>query len=371
MFLAIFAARVGGQATYGALPLTAPDPADNPSAPEKVALGRLLFWDPILSGERDVACATCHHPAFAYAEPLDLSIGVTGIGLGANRRFSGARRVPFVQRNTQTVLNAAFNGMNDDGRIEAETAIMFWDGRARRLEGQAIFPIRAVEEMRGDAYAEADALDEVAARLRAIPEYVERFSAAFGGPAPVTPSNMAKAIAAFQRTLITPMSSFDRYMRGDRSAMTARQIRGMQQFADAGCVNCHRGPMFSDFKFHTLGLPDNAKLPASDTGLNGTHGFRTPSLRNVSRTAPYMHNGIFVTIQQVLGFYERVQQSHGTRSQNAAIPDRNMAPLLGELDFSSGVEDIEAFLDAISDGPFDASEPDRVPSGLAVGGRLR
>ena len=134
------------------LPREVQSPRDNAATQEKVELGRLLFWDPILSGPKDVACATCHHPDFGYAERLDLSIGVHGVGLGANRRFATADSHVFVKRNSQTILNVAFNGMAGDGSHDPARAPMFWDLRATSLEAQALEPLRTFEEMRGWAY---------------------------------------------------------------------------------------------------------------------------------------------------------------------------------------------------------------------------
>ena len=142
-------ARVRNDA-HEALPRVARAPADNPGNPDKVALGRLLFWDPILSGHNDVACATCHHPQFGYAEDRDLSIGVNGAGLGSARRFAARNAIPFVKRNSQTILNTAFNGIDEAGGHSPADAPMFWDVRAHGLEAQALEPLKAFEEMRGD-----------------------------------------------------------------------------------------------------------------------------------------------------------------------------------------------------------------------------
>ena len=155
----------GAQPASRALPAEARSPADNPSTPAKVKLGRLLFWDPILSGRKDVACATCHHPDLGYADNIDVSIGVNGVGLGGGRRFEEPNTVPFVKRNSQTILNVAFNGLDQAGHYDPVAAPMFWDLRVSGLEAQALEPIESLEEMRGDAYGEANALKEVVARL--------------------------------------------------------------------------------------------------------------------------------------------------------------------------------------------------------------
>ena len=150
--------RLTAQSRLAALPLHTPAPADNPTTPERVALGRLLFWDPILSGQKDVACATCHHPDFGYSDGLDLSVGANGIGLGAARAFAAGHPQRLVKRNSQTVLNVAFNGLTAGNDPAPAAAPMFWDLRVRSLEAQALEPIKALEEMRGDAYPEDRAL---------------------------------------------------------------------------------------------------------------------------------------------------------------------------------------------------------------------
>jgi cytochrome c peroxidase len=371
LVLALGGTRPRMQSALAALPQVAVAPADNPTTPEKVALGRLLFWDPILSGDRDVACATCHHPQFGYAENRDLSIGVSGVGLGSSRRFSPGSTVPFVKRNSQTLLNAAFIGLDPAGSVDPAAAPMFWDVRVRGLEAQALEPLKALEEMRGTATPEDRILGVVVSRLGAIDDYRVRFARAFGGPDPVTAANLARALASFQRSLVATESPFDRYMRGDRAAMTAIQIRGMARFERAGCANCHSGPMFSDFRVHVLGVPDHRALPASDRGAGGSFAFRTPSLRNLALTAPYMHNGVFRTLDDVLEFYDDVQGGRGGRQarRNANVSRAQLDPLLRRVNVN-GEREIRAFLDALNDGEFDRTIPVRVPSGLPPGGRI-
>ena len=362
-----------GQAVRSALPEAAGTPSDNPSTPARVALGRLLFWDPILSGNSDVACSTCHHPRFGYAENRDLSIGVSGIGLGDRRHFAAGSTIPFVKRNSQTILNVAFNGIDETGTYAPATAPMFWDVRALSLERQALEPIKALEEMRGNAYPEDRAVDTVVARLAANAEYRALFAEAFGAGQRVTSDNLAKALAAFQRSLLATRSPFDRYMRGEADAMDAAELRGMRRFERIGCANCHSGPMFSDFKLHVLGVPDNPKLAMSDGGKENTYAFRTASLRNLSFTAPYMHSGVFTTLEDVLEFYDDVRSRRGgVRNRNPQVGREQLDPLLRRL---RGVDeddpDLVAFLRALSDDTFDTAIPARVPSGLPVGGQIQ
>ena len=350
------------------LPREIQSPADNAATQKKVELGRLLFWDPILSGPKDIACATCHHPDFGYAERLDLSIGVHGVGLGPSRRFATANSHVFVKRNSQTILNVAFNGMAGDGSHDPARAPMFWDLRATSLEAQALEPVRTFEEMRGWAYAEEAALETVVSRLEAIPGYRARFASVFGGARPVSAENLGRALAAFQRSLATTDTPFDRFQRGDQSAMTPLQVRGMRRFVRIGCSNCHTGPMFSDYQPHTLGVPDNPKLPVSDAGIGERYGFRTPTLRNLRHTAPYMHNGMLATLEDVIAFYDDVSNE---RSRNPKIRSADLESLVSGLNVADDTPALVAFLDALSDDAFDRTVPAQVPSGLPVGGAIR
>ncbi len=351
---------------FAALPQTVTTPADNQASEAKVELGKLLFWDPILSGDQDVACATCHHPDFGYAENLDISIGVNGVGLGSGRHFNTPNSIPFVQRNSQTVLNTAFNGIDSEGHYDPATAPMFWDVRAQGLEEQALMPILTFEEMRGLAYSEEEIIDTVVERLESVPEYRSLFGNAFGG-GEITSENLGKALAAFQRTLVANNSPFDRYMRGDRTAMTRFQIEGMRQFQRVGCIDCHSGPMFSDYQTHVIGVPDNGKLRESDRGTNQTYAFRTASLRNLAYTAPYMHSGVFRDLDDVLDFYD---DGRGRR-RNRVVDRNQLDPLFRRLDDVDDEEDeIIAFLGALNDDSFDKTIPAEVPSGLNPGGLI-
>lgn len=346
----------------------------------RVALGRLLFWDPVLSGNRDVACATCHHPDFAYSDGRDLSLGTNASGLGPARRSADARPIVPVRRNSPTLVNVAFNGLTLDKAVSPAEAPMFWDLRVRSLERQALEPIKAHDEMRGDAYSERDAVTAVVARLAANAEYRRLFATAFADGEAVNATNLGRALAAFERTLVAANSPFDRYMRGETGAMTDEQVRGMERFESAGCANCHSGSMFSDFAPHVLGVPDNPALAESDAGT-GAYAFRTPSLRNVGLTAPYMHGGVFASLDEVLGFYRRVSFGRGRggrgrfgvsqRGVNPSVSRDTLDPLLRQLNMRGrGQREIIAFLQALDDPGFDRTVPARVPSGLEVGGRI-
>lgn len=335
--------------TLSSLPEVVPAPDDNPTTLEAVELGRMLFWDPILSGDRDVACASCHHPDFAYADGLTFPIGVGGHFITT-------------ARNTPTVLGAALNGWTVEGYVPPEQAPMFWDNRAESLEMQALGPLKNPDEMRGTTIGETEILDVIVARLTNIPEYTTLFEAAYGANG-VNATNLAKAIAAFERTLVPRGSSFDRYLDGDDNALNTSQIRGMHGFILQGCAGCHSGPMLSDYKLHNLKVPARIGEPGYGEAvfpeIEGAK-FRTPSLRMVMATAPYMHNGVFQTIDETIDFYHNIDHHI------------EVDPLLtGDVEVAHGQgDDILAFFSALSDGTFDKTIPNRVPSGLVpAGGR--
>jgi len=340
---------------FAPLPLHVVSPADNPSTPEKVALGKLLFFDPILSGGGDVACATCHHPDHGYADGRELPIGVGGTGLGPKRTVGNGSLI--VKRNSPTILNVAFNGMVDaSAHYDPTQAPMFWDSRVTGLEAQALAPIESLEEMRGGQIATGGGAAGAVARVAAIPEYQDLFRRAFGETDGVNVVNLSRAIAAFERSLITTDTRFDRYLRGDKTALNAVESFGMDAFHTQGCTLCHRGPMLSDYQVHILGVPDNRALGEPDTGADGRGAFRTPSLRNLAVTAPYMHGGTIPFVDTVVAdFYRRPGNTPG------------VDPLLQQVAVESNGSFITAFL-ATLNGDFDRSIPARVPSGLTPGG---
>lgn len=341
----------------------------NPITNDTVALGQALFWDPILSGGKDVACATCHHPNNAYTDGLDLSLGPNAVGYGPNRRFLRPNDVTVTKRNTPTILNTAFNGMDVSGKFIPLNAPMFWDSRTQSLERQVANPLMTFEEMRGHAFSEGVTLDSLVARLTNIAQYRQLFQTAFGSPQAITAANVGKAIAAFERTLVAMNSPFDRYQKGDKTALSNEQLKGMQLFKDEGCPVCHSGPMFSDFQLHVLSVPDNPQLTSSDAGAGGTYAFRTPTLRNVGLTAPYMHNGVFQTLKQVMKFYDDIGEPI---SQNPHVPVQQLDPKLQRIALGANEqEQLISFMHALSDPDFDKTIPVRVPSGLKPGGNIR
>jgi len=247
---------------------------------------------------------------------------------------------------------------------------MFWDLRTKSLELQALEPIKAFEEMRGHSFAETEILDEVIQRLRQNKEYQTLFKNAFDnehGEA-ITIENLGKAIASFERILVTNNSRFDEYMRGNNDAISLSEKEGFRLFKEKGCETCHHGPMFSDYKIHVIGAPDNNKLTELDKGFEDQNGFRTPTLRNLHLTAPYMHNGSMNTLKEVLEFYEDVA---GGKSRNDNIPPQTIDTLIDDITIK--VKDMGAiisFLNCLNDNDFDKKIPSRVPSGLEVGGEV-
>jgi len=353
---------------HDALPKKVQSPKNNLPTNEKIELGRLLFFDPILSGDKDVACATCHQPSNAYAEYRDLSIGVNGKGLGARRTFNQPNEIPLLKRNAHTILNTAFNGIKTFSSYNPNEAPMFWDLRVTSLEKQAIEPILAFEEMRGTHFSESEILDSILFRLNEIPQYIDLFNSAFDELDPINEQNIGKAIAAFERTLVTTETRFDKYMRGDKDAISASEENGFELFKKVGCGNCHNGPMFSDYLPHIIGVPSNEKLLEFDKGIDDTYAFRTVSLRNLRFTAPYMHNGKFNTLEEVLEFYEDI--SNG-KNMHVEVKREQLDDLIKEIDLSvKEMRPIISFLLTLNDSNFDKKIPESVPSGLAVGGNI-
>ena len=262
-----------------------PVPKDNPQSSEKVELGKMLFFDKRLSGDHSMSCASCHAPDKGYADGKKRAIGFGGQELG---------------RHSPTVLNAAYN------------TAQFWDGRAATLEDQAKGPIEAAGEMNLDR-------KELIKRLNGIPEYKKRFNDVFGKDP--TFDNVAKAIAAFERTVVTTDSRFDLYMRGDKQALTLPEKRGLSLFVSkASCSQCHNGVNFTDNGFYTIGVTQEGPL-SEDLGRysltqkeEDREAFKTPTLRNIALTAPYMHNGALETLEEVVEFYN---QGGGTSSNQS------------------------------------------------------
>jgi cytochrome c peroxidase len=372
-------------------------PVDNQPNAERAALGRLLFYDPILGGEQDVSCGTCHHPDFGFSDGRQFSAGVSGAGLGPGRTLSQSAisgdPIPETPRNSQTVLNAAHT-IGLDG-VPAADAPMFWDGRAAGLEEQALWPISTRAEMRGDAFpgtsAEAAvvAVDSILARLRAIPEYIQLFRGAFPSEAAdfdagsraelVDASTLGRAIAAYERALVSGNSPYDRFVNGDDNALTETQKHGLEVFFTTGhCSVCHSDPTFHSFGFLVTGTPQAGigkdVIVGDDTGREehtrnpaDRYAFKVPLLRNVELTAPYMHAGAFTTLEEVVRFYNA-----GAQPRHPGITDEMIeASVRTPLGLTDGeIDALVAFLRSLTDPGTGTIDPDllsvpaAVPSGL-------
>ncbi|QDU39452.1 Cytochrome c551 peroxidase precursor [Maioricimonas rarisocia] len=250
-------------------------PKDNAPTPEKIQLGKQLYFDPRLSRDSTISCASCHDPQKGFSNGEQFATGVRG-------QVGG--------RNSPTVINAAFN------------RFQFWDGRAGSLEEQALGPIQNPIEM-------DMTLDEVVERLNAIEGYRRQFQKVFGSD--VTPENIGRAIAAYERTILSGDAPYDRYKDGDESALSEAAERGMKLFfGKANCSACHAGANFTDNAFHNIGVgmdrdePDHGRFSISSLG-GDTGSFKTPTLREIARTGPYMHDGSLKTLEEVVAYYSR------------------------------------------------------------------
>ncbi|WP_305908252.1 cytochrome-c peroxidase [Methylomarinum sp. Ch1-1] len=303
-----------------ALPTKAPAPADNPTTAEKVALGQMLYHDPRLSSSGTVSCASCHNTMLGGDDNRGGSVGVGG--------QIGGRSAP-------TVWNSAFN------------KVQFWDGRAASLEEQAAGPVTNPIEMGMKSW------DDVVARLKKIEGYQKAFEKAFGKDS-ISKDTATKAIAAYERTLITPNSAYDKYVKGDKSAMTEQQVRGMNKAVELGCTSCHSGPAFNGpGTFQKFPVIDNGYFEAQydfkkDKGLAEVTGkeedenfWKVPTLRNVALTAPYFHNGKVKTLDKAVKLMAKLQ--------------------LGKDLSDAEIADIVAFLDALT-GEFPEQKMPRLPA---------
>ena len=254
------------------LPDTPSHPPDNPPTAARIALGKKLFFDPRLSRNGDMSCATCHQPERGWSDGLPLSIGFNG---------------QILTRATPTIINSAYNN------------IFMWDGRADSLESQALGPIQAPQEMNMDMVL-------LIAQLKSDPDYLNDFATAYPEQG-VTPSTIGKALASFERTVVSLDTPFDQWVRGNSQALTPQQVLGFNLFLDpekGNCAACHNPPHFSDDGFHNVGLsgtdPGRYQLVPVSV-LKGA--FKTPSLRELAYTAPYFHDGSATTLSAVIEHY--------------------------------------------------------------------
>ncbi|MCX7108077.1 MAG: cytochrome-c peroxidase [Methylococcales bacterium] len=292
------------------LPTTAPAPADNATTEEKVELGKMLYHDPRLSSTGTVSCASCHNTMLGGEDNRPNSMGVNG--------QTGGRSAP-------TVWNSAFN------------AVQFWDGRAASLEAQAAGPVTNAIEMGMKSW------DEVVARLQSIEGYQVAFEQAFGKDS-ISKDNATKAIAAYERTLITPNSPYDKYVSGDKSALTAQQVSGMNKVQELGCTGCHSGPAFNGpGMFHPFPIHSNPVYAAKyhfkdDKGLaevtkksEDEHFWKVPTLRNIALTAPYFHNGAAKTLDEAVTVMGKTQLDKDLSKEEVADIVAFLNSLTGEF----------------------------------------
>jgi cytochrome c peroxidase len=252
-------------------PAGIPFPVSNPYSTEKRALGARLFHDKSLSGDGSIACASCHERAKGFSDGRVTAVGVPRRALA---------------RHTPTLWNLAWAGP------------VFWDGRARSLEEQAAGPIIAPDEM-------AQPMDKLVARLAARRDYARAFAKAFPEDPRVSEDNLKKALATYERTLVSPPTRFDRFVEGADDALSAQEIAGFRLFAGkAGCSNCHAGWAFTDYAFYDVGLASEDRGRGAVLRLEkAEHAFKTPSLREAARRAPYMHDGSLKTLEDVVRHY--------------------------------------------------------------------
>jgi cytochrome c peroxidase len=295
---------------WESLPSKAPAPADNPTTAEKVALGKKLFHDPRLSSTGTVSCASCHNTMAGGDDNRAGSMGVHG--------QVGGRSAP-------TVWNAAFN------------KVQFWDGRAPSLEAQAAGPVTNPIEMGMKSW------DEVVKRLKAVKGYQIAFTQVFGKDS-ISKDTATKAIAAYERTLITPNSPYDQYVEGNKSAMTVQQIRGMKKMAEIGCTTCHSGAAFNGAgSFQKFPVHDNGYFEAKfdfkkDKGLAEVtkneadeNLWKVPTLRNITMTAPYFHNGSVKTLEKAVDLMAKLQLGKELSDAETADIVAFLSALTGEF----------------------------------------
>jgi cytochrome c peroxidase len=294
----------GALSTAPLQPLRSPDTLS--SGDPQVALGRRLFFDTRLSGDGKLSCASCHDPRKRFSDGRVVAVGRNRVRL---------------KRNTPALLN-----------LEARGPYL-WDGRASTLEEQALMPLADPNEMAKD-------LPTLERELAADPEYVARFQEAFGSPG-ITRDTIARALAAFERTLVSAGSRYDRYLEGDTSALSEEEVRGLRVFSGKGeCTTCHGGLLLTDNLFHNVGVAgDDPGRPEAGAAPRAT--FKTPSLRDIARTAPYFHDGSVATLEAVIEHYAnggdpRAKGTHDIHPLDlSASEKRELAAFLRSLD---GVE---------------------------------
>ena len=265
-------------------PLVIPFDKVTPYSPQLATLGKMLFFDPRLSGAKNMTCATCHNPSFGFETPVETPVGAANTHLA---------------RQSPTILNSAW------------VSPSFWDGRAPTLEAQAAGPITAAAEMNGK-------LDQIVIELKAVPDYNNWFSQIFPNEG-LTEETLLTAIATYERTVVSGWSPFDRWVDGNETAVSDSAKRGFELFTGkAMCSSCHSGWNFTDNKFHDTGMPtdDIGRAKLEPGNPKAMHAFKTPGLRNTLYRGPYMHNGSLATMEQVIAHYESGGIDRPSRSEN-------------------------------------------------------
>jgi cytochrome c peroxidase len=299
-----------------------PAPPDNPQTDAKIRLGKQLYFDTRLSADNTISCATCHDPRTGFSNPNPTDTGIKG-------QVGG--------RNSGTIINAAY------------MRFQFWDGRAGSLEEQALGPIHNPIEM-------GETLENVVNKLNALSGYQEQFGRVFGTG--VTTDGIAKAIASFERSILSGPAPYDHWLAGEKTAMSPAAVRGMRVFNGKGhCTPCHSGPLFSDQSFHNIGAgmdrpkPDLGRYEQTkDPADKGR--FKVPTLRNIEATPPYLHTGTEKTLMDVVNFYDR-----------GGIRNANLDPLMVPLGLTPREkQDLVEFMKALT-GPVPAIEVPKFPEG--------
>lgn len=361
----------------------APLPMHEQTAAPLAEVGRLLFFDPILGGELDVACATCHHPDFGFADATDLPIGVAGVGLGPERGYpEGANHRPLGElrplgRNSPTMLN--LRTMAEDARARGLEPTFNWDGRIVALAQFAHTPVRDRDEMRGDAFGALDTQRVLLERINAIDEYRERFSAVAPEVAVtgIESVHLERALTQFILSLATGPNDLDRFLDGG-PAPDDTFLDGLALFLELDCVSCHSGVAMTDHQFHRTGAPPNTLSRPFQVGIDigrqeptgaaaDRYAFRTAPLRDVARTAPYMHSGMLESLEDVVRFYTSGENHLAPYDDGVGIDDleRGTPRALSDDEVAALVR----FLEGVSASPEAVHAlspvPDEVPSGLA------
>lgn len=302
-----------------------------------VKLGKLLFFDPILSGSNQISCSSCHNPQNSFADHVTVPIG--------HDHLAGPRHTP-------SLLN-----------VHARKSL-FWDGRATNLEEQALSPIEAHHELNM-------ALDQLIPKLKAIPGYRQLFKEAYGGEEDFSMPEVLHALAEFQRTIQSKRSRFDEFLDGKTTALSDQEIKGMHLFrTKARCMNCHSGQFLTDESFHNIGIT-YYKRKYQDLGryeitknAEDVGKFRTPSLRDVGNTAPYMHNGLIPSLLGAINLYNSgMHMIDPTPEKKAADPLYPLTdPLLKKLELTADeIKSVEAFLQAMTATTYRMPRPEKYP----------